>query len=258
MSSAGLHPLARQGLVASQLPDCSGWARGMTKYLAHDSPEKCIKWARDFFALRLLAVRECDEVVLQGNQFLLDVLENPSAATLTAIERRARRIWDHRTQSDCAGALARLLWAALGAADLAQAKQGLVPEPAQMLPSDETRAERSLGLVWDQSAIAIQMAAFDGYGCLIAAQSFTRLVCFPERPANCKTLDRYEWAWNEIAYDVSVLRQEDDFYIEFCDRTDEVILFSGPFADREVVDRRIAFLMHRPKIIQIIPHASIN
>lgn len=258
MNFSGLHPLARQGLVASQLPDCSGWAHGMTKYLAHDSPEKCIKWARDFVALKFLAGRDCDEVVLHGNQFLLDVLENPSAARLYAIEQCARRLWDHRPQSDCAGALARLLWAALGAADLAQAKQGLVPEPAQMLPSDETRAERSLDVVWDQSAIAIEMSAFDGHGCLIAAQSFTGLVCFPERPADCKTLDRYEWAWNEIAYDISVLRQEDDFYVEFWDRTDEAILLSGPFSDREDADHRIALLMHRPKIIRILPHASIN
>src|SRR5262245_29540620 len=119
MSSAALHPLARQALIASRSPVCYGWTFGMTKYLAHDDPGQCVEWALDLIQPYLNEPGQYADVVTRSNDFLRGVLINPVAANLEQVGEFGWQAWSHRTVTGGGGPLARLLWAAMGIVELA-------------------------------------------------------------------------------------------------------------------------------------------
>src|SRR5262245_64950491 len=85
-----------------------------------------------------------------------------------------------------------------------------------------------------------------------AADAFTRAVCSSELSVECTLESSFEWSWEEVAFDVSVLRHSNSFYLKMTDRAVERPVYSGPFISRDAVNDRIELLNHRPKVIRIV------
>ena len=106
----------------------------------------------------------------------------------------------------------------MGVVELVTAGQAVELSGSRMFPSEENHVEIAEGLVWDQSATAIQMIAHDDSEVPQAtAEAFTQTVCPSERPRDCDVESRVEWAWNEIVYKIATLRTPGGFYFEFTD-----------------------------------------
>lgn len=251
MGSRSLHPLARQALVASGDPARYGWAFGLTKYLAHESPAECVEWAFDFIRPYLSESGQHGEVLARGIEFLHHVLADPAAVDLRELEAFPWEAWDHRTVTHGGGTLARLIWAAMGVVALAQPDRVFEHE-SQILPTGKNRREIAYARVWEQSAMAIQMVADDHPEVPAKlAEAFTRRVCFEDRPSDCHVEGRFEWACGESVYDVVVLRASGAFYFEFIDHQGEGALYSGPFSSAADLTRHKDLLKHQPKRVHM-------
>ncbi|MBN1912458.1 MAG: hypothetical protein JW818_22240 [Pirellulales bacterium] len=106
MATRALHPLARQALVASTIPACSGWAFGLTKYLAHGNPADCVLWIFDFIRPYLSDQGEYGHVVTKAIELLDGVLADPKVADIRSLEEQVVEPWNHR---HCTKGVGRLL-----------------------------------------------------------------------------------------------------------------------------------------------------
>lgn len=254
MASPPLHPLARQALVASANPACHGWAFGMTKYLAHDDPRGCVQWALNFIRPYLSDESEHGMVVTQSQQFLRDVLDNPLVADLRQMEEFVWNLWNHRSATCGGGPLARLIWAAMGVVEQATPGKAAQLRDTCIFPPEKNHLEIAEGLVWDQSATAIQMLAHDHPEVPQAtAEAFTQTVCSSERPQKYEVECRMVWAWKEIFYEIATMRTPEGFYVEFKDFAVGGNVFSGPFASIDDVSDHMELLRHQPRTIQLVP-----
>ena len=255
MSSISLHPLARQSLVASTIPACTGWAFGMMKYLAHEDPRECVNWAFEIVRPYLDDNCKHSSVFARSRQHLRDVLDDPVAADLKQMEEFVWEPWNHYSPPCNGRPMARLIWAAMGVVVIATPGKASQLSESRMFPRDEDHNEIAKRLVWDQSATAIHMIAHDQPDVLQAtAEVFTKTVCFSERPGNSDIESRVEWSWNEIIYEIGTLRRaSNEFYFEFTDRTVDEKLFSGPFSSMGDVDDHMELLKHQPKKVRLVP-----
>lgn len=254
MDTGNLHPLARQAVVASSNPACTNWAHGITKYLAHDDSTLCIRWATDIVRPYLATTPEQRDILSRGIKALDSVVANPEASDLEQLEVLAWESWYQR-----AVILARLMWASMGVVELAMPGRASTLAASRILPPQTDHEEIASGLVWDQSAIAIQVSALENAGIPEkVAQSFTQAVCFSKKPVNCDIQGRVVWSWNGIAYEVAVLKAPGAYYFEFTDETTEGVLYSGPFSDMSDVDAHLELLKHSPKTIRLAPHEPID
>jgi hypothetical protein len=252
MASRSLHPLARQALLASGDPACYGWAFGLTKYLADESPAGCVEWAFDFIQPYLSESGEHSEVLTRGIQFLQHVLAEPAAVDLRELEAFPWEAWDHRTVTRGGRPLARLIWAATGVVALAQPGRVAEMHASRILPTGKNCGEIAYGRVWEQSAMAIQMVADDHPEVpKKLAEAFTRRVCFSDRPSDCQVQGRFDWSCEESVYEVVVLRASDAFYFEFIDHQGEGPLYSGPFCTETDMEKHKELLRHRPKRVHM-------
>ncbi|GAA4434023.1 hypothetical protein GCM10023155_30770 [Bremerella cremea] len=162
--------------------------------------------------------------------------------------------WNHRSATCGGGALARLIWAAMGVVEQATPGKAALVLGAYMFPQEKNHLEVARVLVWDQSARAIQMIAHDNPEVPQApTEAFTHKACNPKRPLNCEVESRVEWVWNELVYEVATLRTLEGFYFEFTDSTVDGSMFSGPFASMKDVNDHMDLLRHQPKDIRIMP-----
>jgi hypothetical protein len=240
--------------MASTNPACSGWAFGMTKYLAHYDPNACVQWAFEFIRPYLSDSGEYGGVVTRSIQFLRDVLNTPETADLKQMEEFAWEPWNHRSATCGGGPLARLVWAAMGVVELLRPGQAAHLSDSEMFSSGKDHSEIAAGLVWYQSATTIHMIAHDRPEVPeVTAVAFTQKVCFLERPQNCVVESRVEWAWSGIVYEIATLRTPHCFYLQFTDSSVDEKLFSGPFTSMDDVDDHMELLKHAPKTIRFVP-----
>ena len=77
-------------------------------------------------------------------------------------------------------------------------------------------------------------------------------VCHIASPPNFTIMQRLEWAWEGLAFEVAVLTDNDGaFHLKYDDRLGEEPLFSGPFSSIKEVDDRLDLLKHGPISIRL-------
>jgi len=246
----GLHPLARQAIVLSSKADCSGWAFGLTKYLAFRDPLGCLRWTLDFVMPHVQATG--NDVAQRTVGLLEGVLAEPNQVSLHEMDEFVWIPWAHRLAVKGAGPLARLVWAAMGAVVLAQHGNPPSSELPSLFHGEEGPKTKAEGVVWDQCATAIQMLGYDNPTIpMEVAAFFTKSVCRTTPPAEFTVLRNLKGAGDRLAFEIAILQDNDGaFHLRY-----DNALFSGPFASMTEVEERIELLKHKPTFIRL---ASTN
>lgn len=227
MSPRSLHPLARQAVILSGRTDCYGWAFGLTKYLAHRDPIGCVRWTLNFVLPHVQDTGEYADVVRRSTEFLEEVLAQPNRVSLQAKDEFAWLPWSHRWVIKGANSLARLIWASMGAVVVAQPDIPSSGELPALFHSDEDPIKVAEKSVWGQCATAIHALADDEPTIPTAAATyFTKRVCRATPPSAFTLVRRLEWSWQELSFEVAVLREASDaFHLQFIDRQGKEPLF---------------------------------
>ncbi|MBN1912459.1 MAG: hypothetical protein JW818_22245 [Pirellulales bacterium] len=90
------------------------------------------------------------------------------------------------------------------------------------------------------------------------AVAFTHTACDVDKPSSSQILNRVRWTWNELSYEIAVLKTRDLFYIEFADCLVDETLYSGPFSSMAEVNAHLDLLGHHPKVVRITPLTSAD
>jgi hypothetical protein len=231
-------------MIASGRAGWAGWAYGLTKCLARRDPFECINWTLNFLLPFKIEAGGYGEVIERNASVLKHVLAEPDTATLARVEGAAWEAWHIRNVTRDGNSLARLLWATMGAVELARPGWFAGSDLAGREDPKKDPKESAEGIVWQQSACAIHVRAYDEPNTPTdSAHAFTVAMTRQDVPPNCKVVECFEWAWEDIYYGISLLRSSEDvFYIQFIDRQGEGQLFSGPFSTQVEVTTNLESL----------------